>query len=503
MPDSALMVIRSIPEASLKSKRDKALLSLLHSQALDKCYIDLQTDSIIAPAVKYYSRHGSYDNRLKTCYYRARIYQNAGDNDSAMEWLVKGERFISRCNDATSAGRLYSVKSELFYYAYDFARALENAAKASDFFLTTNDIRRYISSQLDIASYYIGLREYDKASAVLNNIHSLWDSLSEKAKSIYYSRRMVTSAYVSDLKEAGQVRDSCIAEISKASLVPWLDVANVYLKENDPDTALTCLDKYSKYHPDYVSDKKYYSILSGVYAAMRDYEASLSSYKKFVNTSGLYDLDVLKSSMYSKERQYRSEIDSLQKDRKDLFIFLLFTIILCLTLILLMISRLALYRKQTYIAELEEKCEQLYHEQLVLSELKESQISDGFSSLIDSRLALLDCILVGQISSSPAAAKEAEKQIDLLIQDRDKFILSASSLLAVRNSKLHSHLKESGLTDWEIGYCSILMMGVQAKDMDIFFSQRTSYSLNGIIRKKLQLPANGQKLKAYLNSFGS
>ena len=58
-PDSALAVLRAIPGASLKSDRDRAYQALLHSQALDKCYIDLQTDSIIAPAVKYYSHHGS------------------------------------------------------------------------------------------------------------------------------------------------------------------------------------------------------------------------------------------------------------------------------------------------------------------------------------------------------------------------------------------------------------------------------------------------------------
>jgi len=44
----------------------EAKYALLLSQALDKNYIDLQSDSIIAPAVRYYENHGTPDERLKT-----------------------------------------------------------------------------------------------------------------------------------------------------------------------------------------------------------------------------------------------------------------------------------------------------------------------------------------------------------------------------------------------------------------------------------------------------
>ena len=63
----------------------------LLSQALDKNYIDLQSDSIIAPAVRYYENHGTPDERLKVFYYRGRISMNANDYDSATEYFIKAD----------------------------------------------------------------------------------------------------------------------------------------------------------------------------------------------------------------------------------------------------------------------------------------------------------------------------------------------------------------------------------------------------------------------------
>ena len=50
-PDSALTVLQSIGADDLSSREFKARHALLLSQALDKNIIDLQSDSILAPAV--------------------------------------------------------------------------------------------------------------------------------------------------------------------------------------------------------------------------------------------------------------------------------------------------------------------------------------------------------------------------------------------------------------------------------------------------------------------
>ena len=78
-PDSALVELQGIDTTILRSRRNKAQYSLLHAMALDKCYIDVTSDSIIAPAARYYRHHGSADERMNALLYQAKIHKNRGE----------------------------------------------------------------------------------------------------------------------------------------------------------------------------------------------------------------------------------------------------------------------------------------------------------------------------------------------------------------------------------------------------------------------------------------
>ena len=58
-PDSALALLDTLDRSRLTTREARARHALLYSQALDKNYIELTTDSIIRPAAQYYARHGS------------------------------------------------------------------------------------------------------------------------------------------------------------------------------------------------------------------------------------------------------------------------------------------------------------------------------------------------------------------------------------------------------------------------------------------------------------
>ena len=79
-PKEALSRLDKIDKNSLSGAQEKGLYALLLSMALDKNYIDLQSDSIIAPAVYYYSRRGDKRHRFLTYYYQGRVYENAKDD---------------------------------------------------------------------------------------------------------------------------------------------------------------------------------------------------------------------------------------------------------------------------------------------------------------------------------------------------------------------------------------------------------------------------------------
>ena len=72
-PEEALKVLESVNREELTSRKLKAKHSLLYSMALDKNYIDVTTDSIIAPAVDYYKYHGTAEEKLLTSYYNTSL----------------------------------------------------------------------------------------------------------------------------------------------------------------------------------------------------------------------------------------------------------------------------------------------------------------------------------------------------------------------------------------------------------------------------------------------
>lgn len=75
-PDSALTILRGIDKSLLRSTAEEARYALLMSQALDKNYIDTTDFNVLQPAIDYYLKKGSADEKLRTYYYQGRIYQN-------------------------------------------------------------------------------------------------------------------------------------------------------------------------------------------------------------------------------------------------------------------------------------------------------------------------------------------------------------------------------------------------------------------------------------------
>ena len=104
-PDSALAVLRQLNSADApRGAAQRARLALLHSMALDKCYIDLQTDSILAPAVAYYERHGTPDERLRTQYYLGRLQYNAGEYQEAIVTYTEALELSGKATDQKYIG---------------------------------------------------------------------------------------------------------------------------------------------------------------------------------------------------------------------------------------------------------------------------------------------------------------------------------------------------------------------------------------------------------------
>ncbi|MDE5552033.1 MAG: hypothetical protein K2I91_02420, partial [Muribaculaceae bacterium] len=98
-PDSALTILESVDTAQLHGRADRARYALLKSMAIDKNLIDTATFSILQPAIDYYLKHGTPDQRLKTRYYEGRIHMNRGDDAAALTSFLQAAEDSAACTD--------------------------------------------------------------------------------------------------------------------------------------------------------------------------------------------------------------------------------------------------------------------------------------------------------------------------------------------------------------------------------------------------------------------
>ena len=122
-PDSALAAIRQIDTAALRGRAAKAKYALLHAIALDKNYIDTADTRIVQPAVDYYDRHGSPEERLKAYMYLGTEQYNAGHYNQAIVSFNKADEYASKIEDNDLLGILYSKIAETFTNTQDFVQA--------------------------------------------------------------------------------------------------------------------------------------------------------------------------------------------------------------------------------------------------------------------------------------------------------------------------------------------------------------------------------------------
>lgn len=505
-PDSALAVLEGIDKSELTSKELEAKYALLLSQALDKNYIDLQSDSIIAPAVRYYENHGTPDERLLTHYYRGVIYLNDGDRESAMESYIKAERYVDECRDYGVIARLYTAKMNLYRYAYDFASALEQEEIASSYFLKDKDTIRYISTLNTITGLKMQLGQYSEAYQYLDKIKSLWNNLDEYQKSIYYSNMLHLSKSDSVLN-TGSILKEYVSEISNHQYADWLNIANAYISVSDYQSASDAIDRYIEYGG--IANAPYYWTLALLYEGLKEYEKSNSAYKEYFKITGEENVVILESDTKFIEERHQKEIQLLESERNTERITLISIIaILCAFIIIYFIRKqLKIRTAEKRQLEIEkQKYEQLYADAVserdaLTKMVEDANVKDETKAVIRERLEVLNKVIISHITDTSSANKKAFQELEALVADRDSFIESTRLTIEGNNPEFIAALKKQGLTDEEINICCLYIIGLKGKDIKAYTSQPRLYIQSAEIRHKLGLTENDTNLAIHLRNM--
>ena len=168
-PDSALNLLKGIAQPELHTQAHHARYALLYSQALDKNYIDLTSDSLINLAVDYYKDRDDVRAKFFSYYYLGRIYTNANNLTQATLAYMEAEQLVDELGDDYAVGLLYKQIGLVYKSYYDFPKSLQAHQQAIEHFTKANKPIHKIQAKLTLSTVYRNLNEKEKSYKVLQN----------------------------------------------------------------------------------------------------------------------------------------------------------------------------------------------------------------------------------------------------------------------------------------------------------------------------------------------
>ena len=199
-PDSALVAIRQIDTTALRGRAAKAKYSLLHAMALDKNYIDTADTRIAQPAVDWYSRHGSPEERLKAYMYLGVEQYNQGQYNHAIVSFFKAAGFADRIEDQNLLGVLYSRTADTFTKTLDYSLASSYIDKSLECFRLCGRKDQEMREMLRQANNLAQMRRWEEADSCFLSLLSdpnIIRSIRSEVE-IDYALNLLTSPISSD-----------------------------------------------------------------------------------------------------------------------------------------------------------------------------------------------------------------------------------------------------------------------------------------------------------------
>lgn len=171
-PDSALAALESIDTLSLKTGAQRARYSLLYTMALNRNWIDTTDLSVIQPAVRYYERHGSKDDKMEMYYYLGTVQHNAGNMDDAIASYVRSLEYSSESDNLIFRGLIASAISDLYSQNQNYSAGLNYANDALALFKQAGDSTRIWVTTGMLASLYGSIHDYEKSDSLYSEFFS-------------------------------------------------------------------------------------------------------------------------------------------------------------------------------------------------------------------------------------------------------------------------------------------------------------------------------------------
>lgn len=537
-PDSALAVLNGIPASDIKGKETSARYALLKSMALDKNYIDTTAFDVLQPAIDYYLENGTPDERLRTYYYQGRIYQNQGDDDSAMLSFLNGCELKPEIQDSLLLAHTLVAQGTLYLKQYKTDKFIQNNLEAAKLYEALGKDVFAIKSYTNAVDGYV--MQDDKTAA-----DSLLSVCLQKSQNNPDGQTFLFPSYLSYTVEYGSHDDikAILDEFKEMELTSdeAMDFAKGYMKLGDYTRSMEVLSDISV--PPYTFDSlKYDAIRTEILEKQGKYEQALNSYKDYTIIREKYQRELISDDLLFSDKKHQLEIQNLMEIRsKDRIIEGTLCGILALVILLALLYyrgyinktkrvlaekenenlRLERDKKALEAGNLEKEKQRLEAEQrqhelesdnlrLERSRLEgerdhfkeqqeaQSELPKPIQEVIRIRLDMLNGLLAKEITSNESHAKQYNKWLELIRKDKKEFMDSTRLVFAASHPKFMKFLVEHGLTTEEINYLCLYAIGLRGKEVGEYIQLKRHYNISSGIRKKLAIDEHETNIGIYV-----
>lgn len=500
-PDSALAILDALDSTHFNSRRQNARYALLKSMALDKNYIDRTDDSLVNIAVNYYRHRHNAPYKFKSYYYQARIYQNAGQMDKAMEGLVRAEHIRAKSVSNEDKARLHFAKSRLLLSRYNVSEnIILELTQAADYSKITGRTNSYHSALLDLANVYIINGEFNTAQKYLDTIACQKD-LSHNNQGAYYEVCILFA-----LKNASY-SDSLSTYTNRYLMyfqdmpqkVNWMTVAQSYLYAGDVELAHSALEQFEKYHI-LKGNETYYLLRSRVEASLGNMSDAYISLKNYSELSDSLNLIKINQEVQSVNERFEKE-STIFKQR------ILFLCVFIIVIVLLAYGGVFIYRYHKNERRLRVEYRNLHKECDYLSGImkwyNENRSTDSANDqevyeILNRRIIALTSFLT---KDKPDSLSKIADNLDDLIKEKSTVADSIGLLYAIYHPNFVLRLREYDLTASEIGFCCLLLLGLKTSELSSVVNKSNTYNISSRLRAKLGLGHSPTRLSIWLRQL--
>lgn len=551
-PDSALTLLKNIPVTNIKGKEIAAKYALLKSMALDKNYIDTTTFDVLQPAIDYYLKKGSPDEKLRTYYYQGRIYQNQGDDDSARQSFLNGCDLKQVVTDSLLLAHTLVAQGTLYFKQYKTNEFIRNNLEAAKLYGVIGRDIFEIKSYTNALDGYIILNNKSAADSLLSICIPLVQKNPDGEVYLFPSLLSYTIEFCSpdDLKTfLDKYQD---LELSKDET---MNFARGYSKIGEYDKALNILAEISP--AAFTMDSlKYASVKIEILEKQGKYEQALNLYRDYSAMHESYLNKLISHDLLFSDKKHQLEMENLMKIQdRDRIIWATLCGIFALTILVGWLYYRA-YRSKTrrILAEKEnenlkleqdnlrkekEKAElerdkktleaenlekdkkrleaeqrqyeleasnlrleifQLESERDHLKELQQeqSELAKPIQKVIKDRLDILNGLLAKEITQNDSYAESYNNWIETVHNDKKKFMDSTRLAFAASHPKFMEYLEQHGLSTDEINYLCLYAIGLRGKEVGEYIQMKRHYIVSHEIRKKLGIDQHETNLGLYI-----